>query len=90
VYLGGGIAPRIVERLRSGPFLTAFGDKGRMSELMSRIPVHVIMNPRVGLLGAAAVAGRMEGGEAGKREAGAAGADKREPRRSDVTTSMSP
>jgi glucokinase len=90
VYLGGGIAPRIVERLRSGPFLTAFRDKGRMSELMSRIPVHVIMNPRVGLLGAAAVAGRMEGREAGKREAGAAGADKREPRRSDVTTSMSP
>ncbi len=58
VYLAGGIAPRIVERLRSGPFLTAFRDKGRMSELLSRIPVHVIMNPNVGLLGAAAVAGR--------------------------------
>ena len=39
--------------------LTAFRDKGRMSELLSRIPVHVIMNPKVGLLGAAAVAGRM-------------------------------
>jgi glucokinase len=60
VYLAGGIAPRIVDRLKSGPFLTAFRDKGRMSELLSRIPVHVIINPKVGLLGAAAVAGRME------------------------------
>lgn len=60
VYLAGGIAPRMVERLNSGPFLTAFRDKGRMSELLSRIPVHVIMNPNVGLLGAAAVAGRMD------------------------------
>jgi glucokinase len=59
VYLAGGIAPRLAERLRSGPFLTAFRDKGRMSELLSRIPVYVIMNPNVGLLGAAAVAGRM-------------------------------
>jgi glucokinase len=60
VYLAGGIAPRIVDRLKSGPFLTAFRDKGRMSELLSRIPVHVITNPKVGLLGAAAVAGRMD------------------------------
>jgi glucokinase len=60
VYLAGGIAPRIAERLKSGPFLTAFRDKGRMSELLSRIPVHVIMNPNVALLGAAAVAGRMD------------------------------
>jgi glucokinase len=60
VYLAGGIAPRIVDRLKSGPFLAAFRDKGRMSELLSRIPVHVILNPNVALLGAAAVAGRME------------------------------
>jgi glucokinase len=60
VYLAGGIAPRLAERLRTGPFLTAFRDKGRMSELLSTIPVHVIMNPKVGLLGAAAVAGRAE------------------------------
>jgi glucokinase len=59
VYLAGGIAPRIVERLRSGPFLTAFRDKGRLSGLLSRIPVHVIMNPNVALLGAAAVAARV-------------------------------
>ena len=60
VYLGGGIAPRIVERLRSGPFLKAFRDKGRLSDLVARTPVHVIMNPNVALLGAAAVAGRMD------------------------------
>jgi glucokinase len=58
VYLAGGIAPRIVERLKSGGFIAAFRDKGRMSELVSRIPVRVIMSPFVGLLGAAAVGGR--------------------------------
>ena len=60
VYLAGGIAPRIVDRLKSGSFLTAFRDKGRMSDLLSRIPIHVIMNPHVGMLGAAAVASRQE------------------------------
>jgi glucokinase len=60
VYLAGGIAPRLVERLGSGPFMTAFRNKGRMAELLSRIPVHVIINPNVGLLGAAAVAARMD------------------------------
>jgi glucokinase len=60
VYLAGGIAPRLVERLRSGPFITAFRNKGRMSQLLSRVPVHVIMNPNGGLLGAAAVAARMD------------------------------
>ena len=59
VYLAGGIAPRLVDRLRSGLFMAAFRDKGRMSEVLSRIPVHVVTNPSVGLLGAAAVAGRM-------------------------------
>lgn len=59
VYVAGGIAPRVVERLKSGPFLTAFRDKGRMSELLSRIPVYVVMSPNVGLVGAAAVAARI-------------------------------
>ena len=56
VYLAGGIAPRVVEKLKSGAFLSAFRRKGRLSELLARVPVHVIMNPDVGLLGAAAVA----------------------------------
>ncbi|HTC25162.1 MAG TPA: glucokinase, partial [Gemmatimonadales bacterium] len=59
VYIAGGIAPRIVDRLKGEAFLTAFRDKGRLSALLSRIPVHVITNPNVGLLGAAAVAGRL-------------------------------
>jgi glucokinase len=56
VYLAGGIAPRIIARLRDGPFLEAFLRKGRMAELLARIPVHVVMTPDVGLLGAAAAA----------------------------------
>lgn len=56
VYLAGGIAPRIVAKLRTGPFLASFRRKGRLSAFMARVPVHVIMNPQVGLLGAAAVA----------------------------------
>jgi glucokinase len=58
VYLAGGIVPRIVERLRGGCFMTTFLDKGRLSDLLARTPVHVILNPSVGLLGAAATASR--------------------------------
>jgi glucokinase len=53
VYLGGGIPPRILPALEGVPFMRAFRDKGRMSDLMDRIPVHVILNPKVALLGAA-------------------------------------
>jgi glucokinase len=53
VYLGGGIAPKILERLREGGFMEAFTDKGRMSELLERIPVWVILNDLTALLGAA-------------------------------------
>jgi glucokinase len=53
VYLGGGIPPRILPALEGGQFMEAFRDKGRMSDLMGRIPVHVILNPKVALLGAA-------------------------------------
>ena len=53
VYLGGGIPPRILSLLRDGVFLKAFRDKGRLAYLMEQMPVHVILNPRVALLGAA-------------------------------------
>jgi glucokinase len=56
VYVAGGIAPRIVPKLREGTFMTAFRDQGRMADFACRVPVHVIVNPDVGLLGAAAVA----------------------------------
>jgi len=59
VYIGGGIAPRLARLLEKGNLMTAFRNKGRLSPLLARMPVHVIMNPNVGLLGAAAVAARL-------------------------------
>lgn len=53
VYVGGGIAPRILPALKSGPFMQAFRDKAPMHDLVSRVPVAVILNPRAGLVGAA-------------------------------------
>jgi len=53
VYLGGGIPPRILPVLANGTFTRAFRDKGRFCDLLSQIPVHVILNPKTGLLGAA-------------------------------------
>jgi glucokinase len=55
VFLGGGIPPRILPALQEGGFMRAFLRKGRMAELMTRIPVHVILHSRPALLGAASV-----------------------------------
>jgi glucokinase len=56
VFVGGGIAPKILPALQAGRFMTAFRDKPPMTELLSAMPVQVIMNPDAGLLGAAVVA----------------------------------
>jgi len=56
VYVAGGIAPKILDKLRDGTMLRAFRDKGRFEKLMERIPLHVVTNERVGLIGAAAAA----------------------------------
>ena len=56
VYLGGGIAPKILKTLSSGGFLQAFLDKGRLSPLLQTIPVRVILDDTCALLGAAAYA----------------------------------
>jgi glucokinase len=56
VYVGGGIAPRILEKLRDGVFMRAFTDKGRLSPLLENIPVRIILESRAALLGAAAYA----------------------------------
>lgn len=61
VYLAGGIAPKLAEKLKDGTFMRAFTSKGRFADLLSTIPVHIVMNPRVGLLGAALEAQRMLG-----------------------------
>jgi len=56
VYVGGGIAPKILPAMRDGRFMEAFRAKGAFSELAARIPVHVILAPDAGLLGAAVAA----------------------------------
>ena len=56
IYLGGGIAPQILPKLKEGLFMKSFTDKGRFQELMQRIPVHVILNQEAPLLGAAVCA----------------------------------
>lgn len=53
VYLGGGIPPRIVSYLDSEQFVRAFRNKGRFTKLLSTVPVYVILNPKIALLGAA-------------------------------------
>ena len=55
-YVGGGIAPRIIEKLKDGSFMRAFTDKGRLSQLLVNMPVRVILESRAALLGAAAYA----------------------------------
>jgi len=56
VYLGGGIAPRIVNVLSAGPFRRAFEAKGRMKSYLVPVPVYVILSGEAGLKGAAAAA----------------------------------
>lgn len=56
IYLGGGIPPRLLPQLRGGRFLAAMQNKGRFRDLMERVPVHVILNPKTALFGAAAYA----------------------------------
>jgi glucokinase len=56
LYVGGGIAPRILEKLKDGTFMKAFTDKGRLSQLLINMPVRVILESRAAVLGAAAFA----------------------------------
>jgi glucokinase len=56
LYIGGGIAPRILEKLKDGTFMKAFTDKGRLSQLLINMPVRVILESRAAVLGAAAYA----------------------------------
>jgi glucokinase len=58
VYIAGGIAPRIVRQLASGAFMEAFRNKGRLSSVVARMPVRVILTEDVALYGAAEVAAR--------------------------------
>jgi glucokinase len=53
VFVGGGIAPKILPALTDGRFLRAFREKGRFTALLERVPLYVILKPDAGLLGAA-------------------------------------
>lgn len=59
VYIGGGIAPKILAKLTGGLFLRAFLDKGRFASYLERVPVRVILDDRTALLGAARCAAAM-------------------------------
>lgn len=53
IYVAGGIVPKILARMAGGGFIRAFNHKGRMTKLLKTMPVCVVMNPKVGLRGAA-------------------------------------
>jgi glucokinase len=57
LYIGGGIAPKILEQLEGGAFMAAFRAKGRMQGLLEQMPVRVILNDRTALYGPAVFAG---------------------------------
>lgn len=56
LYLGGGIAPKILRKMKDGTFMKAFTDKGRLSDLLVHMPVRIILESRAALMGAAAYA----------------------------------
>ncbi len=58
LFVAGGIAAKNLPLIADGIFLQAFNHKGRVSDLLTHIPVHVVLNPQVGLLGAVAQAAR--------------------------------
>lgn len=59
VYVGGGIAPKLITKLKDGTFMKGFLNKGRYKKLLGNMPVKVIMNQQTALLGAASVAGAL-------------------------------
>ncbi|MDT8273666.1 MAG: glucokinase [Desulfomonilia bacterium] len=55
IYLGGGILPRILPAVNKSSFLDSFLNKGRLSPILKHIPISVILNPNVALMGTALV-----------------------------------
>ena len=52
LYIAGGIAAKILPLLQDGTFLRILKDKGRVSPVLGDIPIHIVLNPEVGLIGA--------------------------------------
>ncbi len=63
IWLGGGIAPKILPRLTDGLFLETFRAKGRFVPYLEKVPVRVVLNDRAALLGAARHAASLVGGD---------------------------
>ncbi len=61
VYLGGGIPPKILAKLKDGTFMASFVNKGRFADLLAQIPVYVILNDTTALFGAACYGLEMQG-----------------------------
>jgi glucokinase len=61
LFVAGGVAPKLIAKLRDGSFMHAFLDKGRLSPSLQQLHVAVVMNPQVGLLGARRCASSLAG-----------------------------
>ena len=59
IYVGGGIAPKILPAIQSGAFMLAFLDKAPMTEMLLKVPVKIVLNEEAGLLGAASCANEL-------------------------------
>ncbi|MFP5272050.1 glucokinase [Coleofasciculus sp.] len=59
LYIAGGIAAKILPLMQDGTFVRTFTEKGRVSSLLEKVPVHIVTNPQVGLIGAAICASRL-------------------------------
>ncbi|MDJ0509318.1 MAG: glucokinase [Crocosphaera sp.] len=53
LYIAGGIVTKILPLMKNGTFMESFKAKGRMNSLLSQVPVYIVLNPKVGLIGAA-------------------------------------
>ncbi|NER93948.1 MAG: glucokinase [Symploca sp. SIO1B1] len=59
LYIAGGIAAKILPLMQEGSFLRSFTQKGRITPLIKKVPVYIVLNPQVGLIGAAICAERL-------------------------------
>ncbi len=59
LYIAGGIAAKILPLMEEGSFLRTFTQKGRVSPILKKVPIYIILNPQVGLMGAALGAARL-------------------------------
>jgi glucokinase len=59
LYVAGGIAAKNLELMKNGLFLNAFNAKGRIRPMIQKIPVYIVLNSKVGLIGAAVCATQM-------------------------------